>query len=818
MANKSSKSRAEGFQEFISRFPVRVRILTLVLIPLAGLLLMGGLELNSEYKDEVAAKQSMMFAQNIPQLTTLIDEMQKERGLSAGFVSSGGANFSQELAAQTEVTDRALQAYRMSAGMLREMKMDEAIDQQFGHSLSEFDLLAATRSDVMGLAISKSDMVTYYSDAIMELMAIVEMQIAFAPDTDLSERLQALNALLQAKERSGMERAIGAAAFASGTISPAEYSMFVSMLGVQDIMLGEFEEKASEQLAALYQEKMSSPVIERVQTYRDMLIKSPFEGTFDQVNGEAWFSATSERIALLNQVSEAVTMDAVAFSQSLESAALARLKLMATIVAIVVVLTIVMSFVVVRSISGPIIRLTKTMDVLAGGNYDAEVEGTKNHDALGRMARALEVFKVNGQKVAAMTEEEKAIAERNIAARAQMMGELQSAFGEVVDAAISGDFTKRVEASFPDAELNQLAKSVNNLVDTVDRGIGETGNVLASLSNMDMTRRMEGTYEGAFAKLKDDTNAVAEKLTEIVGQLRDTSGGLRMATGEILVGANDLSERTTKQAATIEETSATMEQLAATVTENAKKAEHASVRSNNVSEIVREGGEVMVEANSAMERITQSSAKISNIIGMIDDIAFQTNLLALNASVEAARAGEAGKGFAVVAVEVRRLAQSAAEASSEVKTLIEQSASEVSGGSKLVANAAEKLETILEGVRENGTLLDGIAKDSKEQASSIDEVNMAVRQMDEMTQHNAALVEETNAAIEQTENQARDLDRIVDVFKVDGAQRQPAAPAKAPATGPAPADARGLQKKVASAAKSYLSEGSAAVDSEWAEF
>ena len=175
----------------------------------------------------------------------------------------------------------------------------------------------------------------------------------------------------------------------------------------------------------------------------------------------------------------------------------------------------------------------------------------------------------------------------------------------------------------------------------------------------------------------------------------------------------------------------------------------------------------MGEATEAMERISSSSSKISNIIGLIDDIAFQTNLLALNASVEAARAGDAGKGFAVVAVEVRRLAQSAASASAEVKTLIEQSGAEVAGGSKLVADAAGKLNAMLDGARKNNDLLEGIARESREQASAIEEVNVAVRQMDEMTQHNAALVEETNAAIEQTEAQANELDKVVAVFLVE---------------------------------------------------
>jgi len=291
--------------------------------------------------------------------------------------------------------------------------------------------------------------------------------------------------------------------------------------------------------------------------------------------------------------------------------------------------------------------------------------------------------------------------------------------------------------------------------------------------------------------------------------LRSTSRTLKTATGEILSGANDLSERTTKQAATIEETSAAMEQLASTVLQNAQRAKDASVNAAEVTRTAEEGGQVMEKANEAMTAIETSSGKISNIIGLIDDIAFQTNLLALNASVEAARAGDAGKGFAVVAVEVRRLAQSAASASADVKVLIEQSAGEVGLGSRLVSDAANRLSAMLEAARANDQLMDGIARDSREQASAIEEVNIAVRTMDEMTQHNAALVEETNAAIEQTEAQASALDAIVAVFNTGGER---AAPAEAAA--PAP----GRPANVRRAAQAYLSQGNAAISADWNEF
>jgi len=490
-----------------------------------------------------------------------------------------------------------------------------------------------------------------------------------------------------------------------------------------------------------------------------------------------------------------VGVDRAAVDQTIQQ----LLQLLLFVGAIVLIALSIVGFFVARMLLSPVPRLAKVMEAISGGALETEVPYTGRGNEVGAMAKAVEVFRENGLRMAQMTEEERIASQRRRIERTDMMVALQAAFGEVVDAAIAGDFSKRVHAQFPDPELNSLATSVNALVETVDRGLSETGEVLAHLAQADLTHRMNGQYQGAFAKLAADTNGVADKLSEVIGKLRATSRALKMATGEILSGANDLSERTTKQAATIEETSAAMEQLASTVASNAQLAGEAGAQAESVSREAEQTGAVMNEANEAMGRITQSSAKISNIIGMIDDIAFQTNLLALNASVEAARAGEAGKGFAVVAVEVRRLAQSAAQASAEVKDLIEKSATEVNGGSRLVSSAAQRLETMLGAIARNAEVMQTIAKASKEQAQAIDEVGAAVRTLDEMTQHNAALVEETNAAIEQTEAQAAELDRVVDIFTLEERESRSTPAPRAPAP-------------------RYRTQGNAAVAADWDEF
>jgi methyl-accepting chemotaxis protein len=556
----------------------------------------------------------------------------------------------------------------------------------------------------------------------------------------------------------------------------------------------------------LYLKEMIGDAIANGSTFEEYLFKTPEGAEEDKLTYAQAFAPWGWVIAsgvLLT------TIQAIFLQAALLSAAIA---------AGIILALLVVGLLIARGISKPIAGLNANIAALTRNEFDIVLADQHRKDEIGDMARAVEVFRDNGLKISQMTEAEAARIIADQGARQEMMTQLQGAFGQVVDAAVAGDFTRQVEVEFPDPELNALAASVNNLVATFHRGVSEIGLVLGAMAQTDLTLRMHGEYEGAFAKLKADTNAVADKLTEVVTQLRGTSRTLKTATGEILSGANDLSERTTRQAATIEETSATMEQLATTVLQNADRARDASVNANAVTKTAEESGQVMDAATAAMDRITQSSGKISNIIGMIDDIAFQTNLLALNASVEAARAGDAGKGFAVVAVEVRRLAQSAATASADVKVLIEQSANEVKTGSKLVEDAAGKLRSMLEGARGNNGLLESIARDSREQASAIEEINIAVRTMDEMTQHNAALVEETNAAIEQTEAQANELDQIVDIFvlKETGASpRRAASPAPAPVAVTA---ARGSQDRMRTAARIYATNGNAAIDKDWAEF
>lgn len=343
---------------------------------------------------------------------------------------------------------------------------------------------------------------------------------------------------------------------------------------------------------------------------------------------------------------------------------------------------------------------------------------------------------------------------------------MQVQISQIVSAASEGNFKNRVEVLENEGFFKQLADGLNVLLSTCEQSYADMADIFDALSHGDLTHKITTQYEGEFETIKNNANHTVEKLTEIVEKIKNITSSLNNSSREIAQSSNNLSNRTTQQAHAIEETAASMHELTSTVEANTENANNANDFVIGASNVATKGVNVIHQVVSTMEEIHDSSRKIVDIISVIDGISFQTNILALNAAVEAARAGEQGRGFAVVASEVRSLAQRAASAAGEIKNLINDSVGKIEDGSKLVVNAGHTMEDIVGSIRTVTEMIGQINVASNEQNAGISLASQSILEMEEMTQQNAILVEQSASVSENLRNQAEDLALAVNYFKI----------------------------------------------------
>jgi methyl-accepting chemotaxis protein len=408
-------------------------------------------------------------------------------------------------------------------------------------------------------------------------------------------------------------------------------------------------------------------------------------------------------------------------------------------------------WVAMAKIAKPLVRLGERMSTLAQGKLDTEIEGTERKDEIGQMARTVLVFRDSGLDKVRL---EKAAAEQRQQAEQQRL------------------------AAEEERHRNAAAQEQAHAVKALGTGLGK-------MSEGDLTVQLNEGFTEAYQQIKNDFNTTIGRLKETIQSLVSSTGDITSASAEISTSTTDLSQRTEEQAASLEETSASMEEMSATVKKNSESAQHANASAGKARDVADRSGKVVAKAVEAMAEIESSAGKMSDIIGVIDEIARQTNLLALNAAVEAARAGDAGRGFAVVASEVRTLAQRSSQAAKDIKGLITNSSGQVQEGVKLVNQAGGALVEIVESIKEVAAIVSEIAAASVEQATGIEQINKALNQMDEVTQQNSALVEENAATAKTLESQAEAMSERISFFRV-GQSNAHAAPSVRSAPAPKP--------------------------------
>ena len=669
-------------------------------------------ELQLQWDDYSLARETREKTLEETLVNTLVHEMQKERGYSAGFIASKGKNFPQELSEQRQMTDEALKTVLSDVRFLA-LKKPELSDMV----RTRTEQLADMRQQVDGFELTVPEMAKFYTSTIGMVLDLARPVQSASPSQKLQMLAQARTLLGAAKEAAGLERAMGATGLGGGFGLPL-HDRFVSLGGAQMAHLNEVD--ALVDLDVWMAELLTKEEYAQIAQARKTIVDGYESGDFGDLTAPRWFAISTNWINALRAEEERLATEINQISTRIEQRAGTAFRNFAILSAVAALGCLVFAVIMFEKVIKRIHGLTAVVEGFTKGDYDIYVDGIDGKDELSRMARVIYTFK---QEALQMIRDAKAL------------------------------------------EVEQGKRKKEQ-----DFVVSELRNGFSRLSDGDLTVKFDNTFPADYEDVRADFNQTIGRLRESIERVIEATSSLRSGAAEIDQAASDLSHRTESQAATLEETAAALEELTASVKSAADGARTVERTTEDAKTEATQSGTVVRDAVRAMAEIEKGSEQIAQIIGVIDDIAFQTNLLALNAGVEAARAGEAGRGFAVVASEVRGLAQRSSDAAMEIKSLIGNSSLQVERGVDLVRNAGQALESIVTQVTHISTLVSEIAEGAAEQSTGLEEINTGVVQLDQVTQQNAAMVEETTAASNMLNTNAQQLGDIVQRFKIHGDQ------------------------------------------------
>ncbi|MEL7465451.1 MAG: methyl-accepting chemotaxis protein [Pseudomonadota bacterium] len=694
-------------------------VMFLVIGPLFGLI--GYLvvsEIGRHLAEASLARHTSAMAQEGAVAGDLVHELQKERGFSAGYIASGGAQFADDLTRQRAASDRALAAMWSELSTLLDERPEAIADVR-----ARLDQLDEMRREVSAFALTVPEMAGFYTGAINLLIDVSRPVKVGTDQLEMVAFLTARALIGSAKEAAGLERAMGATGLGGGFAAPV-YDRYLRLNGAQKALLTE--------AAGALQDPDWTKALRRSEAYlaidaaRAQIKAGVKDGDFGGLTAPRWFAISTDWIDHLRAEELKLVEAAALKTAAIEETAQTTFITFAFPASIFTILVLAFAVVTFERMIARIKSLIGVIETFTTGDFSVYVEGIDGKDELSRMANAIYHFKQDTVEMRRDAEQLRADQERIKAEQDSVVTAIRDGLRKLAE----GDLTQQYGEAFPEE------------------------------------------YEG----LRFDFNAAVARLNSVLGDVADAMISIRSGSNALESSSTDLSNRAGRQADNVERTAEALRDVTSSVRAVAEGAEDMKRTTEAAKAMALDSDPVVKQAVDAMQEISGSSQQIAQIIGLIEDIAFQTNLLALNAGVEAARAGEAGRGFAVVAAEVRTLALRSSEAASEIKTLIEESAVHVDNGVGLVNNAGAALTSIVEQVSRISGLVSDMARGSMEQAAKLEDINASVTDVDGVTKETAAMVRETNGTCEVLNRNAAQLERLVDQFRLSRSTAQQPAP------------------------------------------
>jgi methyl-accepting chemotaxis protein len=761
----------------LDNLKVRTKLLVLIGVPCAAVALFAGDRVRTSWRSVQETRDVSRLTSYAVASSQLVHELQRERGLTAGFLAGAAAELPEPLLAQRRATDSAVVHYTAE----RTTVDPEHFGPKLATAISSSDDLgreiAATRASIGQRTIQPQASFAFFTGAIERLLGAQALVPRLASDPAIAARLDAYSGLLEGKERVGRERATLNAAFTAGRLTPESYRKIVSVLAEQRPYFDRFMLLVSDDARAALEERLKDPAMAEVDSLEAVALAGA-DGRDLGVDPTRWFGAITLKIDKLKEVEDVVAEGTLARVGVLSADATRSLVISLAVALLAIAVALGIGFVVARSLLQRLAATVQLAHRLAEGDTESALEAKRTDDEIGQLVQAMTGTHGYLRDLSAIAER---ISAGDMGARIEPRGErdrLSMSLRRMIEtldrlvsetlrlsrAAEGGDLRARGEVSGFSGTFRDLVEGINRTLGSITQPIDEASQALASVADGDLRARMTGVYRGDHARIKDALNTATERLDEAMQQVNAAANDVAGASDQLGAGSQTLASGASEQASAIEEVSSSLQELSAMSTRSTECAREAARLGQLALTSSTQGVASMGRLSDAVADIKRSSDATAKIVKTIDEIAFQTNLLALNAAVEAARAGDAGRGFAIVAEEVRNLAMRSADAAKRSATMIEESVEAADRGVAIRSEVLTNLGEIRGHVERVSAVVAEIAASSEQQSLGVTQIAAAVTQMSGVTETVAANAQESAAASEELSSQAALLNDLVGKF------------------------------------------------------